>query len=168
MLVLISKRELMNHLLILLFVNNTKGEYGSPTLRMHGADEKRLALLHFKVFIHFSSHLRTNFRHFKPFGWFNPSILQVRVPLVGTEHQTADHERSYLASSLVSDLLQANGCVDKSSQATIAALVAWDFSLGMIFSCIITQKKDEDRNSMLQRMEPNLFLHLAGWEADPE
>jgi hypothetical protein len=116
--------------------------------------------------MHYNSLFRTRFPQFKSLDWFKPSLLQVRVPLVGTKKDAADDLRSDLDSSLVSDLLDS-GCVNKLSQATIAALIAWDFSLGMIFACIITQKKDEDRNSLLQRIEPNLFLHLTGWEADP-
>lgn len=80
--------------------------------------------------------------------------------MVGTEHRRSD-----LDTGLVSDLL-GRDCIDKFSQLTIAALTSWDFSLGMIFACIITQK-DEDSKSLLQRIEPNLFLYLAGWEVDP-
>jgi hypothetical protein len=116
--------------------------------------------------MHYNSLFRTQYPQFKPFGWFKPSILQVRVPLLGTKNETAHPPRSDPNSSLVSDILD-RGYVDKLSQATIAALVAWDFSLGMVFACIITQKKDEDLNCLLQRMEPNLFLHVTAWVEDP-
>ncbi|KAI1374561.1 hypothetical protein F4677DRAFT_425427 [Hypoxylon crocopeplum] len=127
---------------------------------------QRLALLHYKVFIHYNSLFRAQFPQFKPFDFFEPSILQVRVPVVGKKKEAADHPRNVLDNGVVSDLLD-RGCVDKSSQVTIAALASWDFSLGMIFSCIATRKKDEDSNSLLQRIEPNLFLYLIGWEEDP-
>ncbi|KAI0842317.1 hypothetical protein F5Y06DRAFT_257289 [Hypoxylon sp. FL0890] len=122
---------------------------------------QRLALLHYKLFMHINSLVRSQFSRFEQFEYFKPSILQVRVPVVGT-----NHSRSALDNGLVSDLLNRS-YIDKFSQATIASLTAWDFSLGMIFACIITQNKDEDGKSLLRRMEPNLFLYLAGWEVDP-
>ncbi|KAI6086336.1 hypothetical protein F4821DRAFT_238524 [Hypoxylon rubiginosum] len=121
---------------------------------------QRLALLHYKLFVHNNTLVRSRFPRFQQFDYLQPNILQVRVPVVGTEHRRSD-----LDTGLVSDLL-GRDCIDKFSQLTIAALTSWDFSLGMIFACIITQK-DEDSKSLLQRIEPNLFLYLAGWEVDP-
>ena len=116
--------------------------------------------------MHYDSLFRSRLPIIKSFDWFRPAILQVRVPLSGTDVEATGHTRSDLGSTLVSDLLD-RGPVGDLPQAAIAALVAWDFSLGMIFGCIITQRKDEDRDSLMRRIEPNLFLHLTGWDADP-
>ncbi|KAI1140604.1 hypothetical protein F5Y05DRAFT_374157 [Hypoxylon sp. FL0543] len=116
---------------------------------------QRLALLHYKLFVHNNSLVRSKFPRFEQFDYFQPSSLQVRVPVEGT-----DPLRDDLNSSLISDLLDRS-CVDNLSRMTIAALISWDFSLGMVLACLVTRRKDEDGKSLLRRIEPNLFLYLT-------
>ena len=116
--------------------------------------------------MHYDNLFRAQLPIIRSFDWFKPSILQVRIPDAGNQNEAAGQQQNGLEDILVSDLLDREP-VNELSQAAIAALLAWDFCLGMIFASILTRKKDEDRDSLMRRIEPNLFLHLAGWDTDP-
>ncbi|KAH9894581.1 hypothetical protein F4778DRAFT_279951 [Xylariomycetidae sp. FL2044] len=141
---------------------------------------QRLGLLHYKVYMHFNTLLSTTLPLFAQLQYFTPRVLQLQAPIpplpsslplppVPPIATPGSSSSSLPPDCLISDLKRPSGRqpFNKAAQTTMAALVAWDFCVGMIISCIVSQREEEDKHdderALLARIEPYLFAHLEGW-----
>ncbi|KAH7161738.1 hypothetical protein EDB81DRAFT_683740 [Dactylonectria macrodidyma] len=121
---------------------------------------QRIALLYFKLFIHVSSLQVTLLPQFKPFDFFSPQLLRVRVPSTDSVWNEISVARREACTSdfLVGSLFDGPSSPD--DRRLVSAVVAWDFPLGMILGCYLTRQPEESVVALLQRMRPYLFTHL--------
>ncbi|KAL6408282.1 hypothetical protein AUP68_08138 [Ilyonectria robusta] len=120
---------------------------------------QRLALVHFKLHVHISSLQLTFLPQVKPFDFFHPQLLRVRVPSTDSIWKGAsiDNQDVLGSSFLVGSLFDQSS--DLNSRRYISLVVAWDFPLGMILGCFLTRQPSESYVSVLQRIKPYIFSH---------
>lgn len=120
---------------------------------------QRLALVHFKLNVHISSLQLTFLPQVKPFDFFHPRLLRVRVPSTDTiwNEMSIDEKDGFSSSFLVGSLFDQSA--DLNSRRLISMVVAWDFPLGMILGCFLTRQPSESYVSLLQRIQPYIYSH---------
>jgi len=126
---------------------------------IHREAYQRLALIQFKVHIHLNSLIVKHHPKFKPLGFFDPRILQVRAPAPSHIWDSnvimwSDYEIRTLVGSLFEH------SADSGRWNELSSVVAFDFTLGMALGCCLTSPAEETYHSLLQRIDPFLFSHL--------
>lgn len=119
----------------------------------------RLALVHFKVHVHLNYVMVTEYTKFKPLGFFDPQILQVRAPAPSHIWDSSVIVWSdYEVRTVVGSLFETNA--DSSRGTELSSVVAWDFTVGMALGCCLSSPTGESYPALLQRIGPFLFSHL--------
>lgn len=96
-------------------------------------------------------------------------MLRVRVPLNlenwdGNDNFNVDGNGRGV---LISSFFQGNTS-KPSTYDQLPTIASWDFTMGMILGCFITQQPDEDCAALTRRMQPFLFLHARCLAEDGE
>ncbi|KAJ5536130.1 hypothetical protein N7513_009316 [Penicillium frequentans] len=134
---------------------------------IHREVYQRLALVHFKVHIHLNYVMVTDYSKFKPLGFFDPQMLQVRAPAPSHIWDNSfigwsDYEVRTVVGSLFENT------ADSSRWNELSSVLAWDFTLGMALGCCLASPAEETYPALLQRIGPFLFSHLKDTRiADP-
>lgn len=121
----------------------------------------RLAIMLFKAFVHLNALLVTHLPKFRLLDYFDPAMLNVRVPSP-QEIWNASNE-DYLQDAN-SRALIGNMFIDDTNNIiyqTLTSISACDFSTGMIFGCFNKRQPDEPLLELVRRVSPFLAWHFG-------
>ncbi|KFY82990.1 hypothetical protein V498_08352 [Pseudogymnoascus sp. VKM F-4517 (FW-2822)] len=121
---------------------------------------QRLAVMLFKAFVHLNALLITHLPKFRLLDYFDPAMLNVRVPSSQEIWNASD--KDYLQDA-DSRALIGNLFIDDTNNIiyqTLTSISACDFSTGMILGCFNKRQPDEPLLELVRRVSPFLAWHF--------
>ncbi|KAH8891811.1 hypothetical protein GQ53DRAFT_137662 [Thozetella sp. PMI_491] len=121
---------------------------------------QRLALVHFKVSVHFTALLTTYFPDYRLSEFLDTSMLKVRVPSCHELWDTGavDGSQAMGRGPLIESLFVAEPKCHK--YPLLSSVAGFDFSTGMILGCYTQREPGEPLTKVMENVRPFLFWHL--------
>lgn len=120
----------------------------------------RLAVMLFKAFVHLNALLVTHLPKFRLLDYFDPAMLNVRVPSSQEIWNASNKEylqdvdgRALIGSLFIGD-------TNSLTYQTLTSISACDFSTGMILGCFNKRQSDEPLLELIDRVSPFLAWHF--------
>ncbi|KFY73966.1 hypothetical protein V499_05978 [Pseudogymnoascus sp. VKM F-103] len=121
---------------------------------------QRLAVILFKATVHLNAVLITHLPKFRLLDYFDPAMLNVRVPssqeiwnASSKDYSQDVHGRALIGSLFIGD-------TDNRTYQTLTSISACDFSAGMILGCFNKRQPDEPLLDLVRRISPFLAWHF--------
>ncbi|KFZ01197.1 hypothetical protein V501_10146 [Pseudogymnoascus sp. VKM F-4519 (FW-2642)] len=121
---------------------------------------QRLAVILFKATVHLNAVLITHLPKFRLLDYFDPAMLNVRVPssqeiwnASNKDYSQDVHGRALTGSLFIGD-------TDNRTYQTLTSMSACDFSAGMILGCFSKRQPDEPLLDLVRRISLFLAWHF--------
>jgi hypothetical protein len=131
------------------------GVLASPNSNMF-----RLAVTLFKATVHLNAVLITHLPKFRLLDYFDPAMLNVRVPSSQEiwNATNKDYSQAFDGRALIGSLFI--GDTNNLTYRTLTSISACDFSAGMILGCFNKRQPDEPLLELMRRVSPFLAWHF--------